>query len=82
MSEKINYATKVCDHTVSVVRDGKSETVAPNKAFKFSESEIADIERVMPGSLRDPVDESLPEDEVAKEPAKTSGKAGSKAEDL
>jgi hypothetical protein len=67
---------KVIDHTVTVVRDGKSQNIAPHKAFDFTAEEIKDIIRAQgEESVRDPVNED-PEQEA--EVTKQAAKKGTK----
>ena len=50
--------TKVPNVTVSVKRDGKKVRALPGVAFDFTEQEIAEVEGMVPGCLRDPQNES------------------------
>jgi len=74
-----------------VVREGKRKTVEPGKPFNFSDEEIEQINRIYPGGLRKPVnetnaaaqalaDEAAPdEDEAEDEAAKAKAAAAKPA---
>lgn len=73
---------KVADHSVVVVRDGKQKVIAPGTAFKFTESEIADIKRYHgEESVRDPINETAGlEEKPAKPTAAEVAEAKAKAQ--
>lgn len=66
---------KVSNVSVTVIRDGKRQTIAANsEPFDFTKDEIAEINAAKAGALRDPVNESSEESDEAKlEAAKAEG---------
>jgi hypothetical protein len=67
---------KIVDHSVAVVRDGKSKIIAPGTAFAFKEAELADIIRHHGEEcVRDPINETaVAEEKSAKAPAAKTAK--------
>lgn len=70
----------IVTQSVTVVRDGKRVTPPLNKAFPFTDDEIAIIKGANPQGLRKPVNESSAEDTVDGEeaPAKKETAAAKK----
>lgn len=54
---------KVANHTVVVVRDGKRLRVSPGTSFDFTAAEVAGLNKMSPGTLRNPVNETVEEPE-------------------
>jgi hypothetical protein len=70
--------------SVTVHRDNKPMVLPVGKVFAFTEEEVSEINAMVPGSLRDPVNEAPVgpvQDDAEKAPAKTPAKA-SKNSDL
>ena len=63
---------------VTVFRDGKAKELPVGKPADFTEDEVAEIESMVPGSLRDPIVEvaavSVVATKSAVPPAKKAGK--------
>ena len=84
---------RVTTIATTVVREGKRKEVAAKTAFDFTKDEIADLNRIHPGALRMPVnesaedeatDETAPEktkDATANKPNKTPAKKAAAAKD-
>lgn len=68
--------------SVIVIRDGKRKSPELGKAFDFSDAEVKQINRLLPGALRKPVNESATvadEDEGHTSDDSEAAKAPSKA---
>lgn len=68
--------------SVIVIRDGKRVEPKIGKSFPFTDDEITTINRIMPGALRTPVNETVDEDSTGsghKSDDAEAGKAPSKA---
>lgn len=63
--------------SVTVFRDGKAKEAPLNRPFDFTEDEVAEIESMAPGSLRDPIVE-VAATSVSADPAPAAKPTGKK----
>jgi hypothetical protein len=71
---KFNVSKIAVSGSIHVLRDGKTVRPTKGKPFLFSAAEVADIERLNPGAIRDAVNEGEAPAEAASEDGKKPAK--------